>query len=241
MNNINTSTLTFDQLRSMIETANRSKKLPTAKYLRESDIPILLKETVSDATITVYTTGNILFELDGRATVTDIERCTTTAFPLIPSTYEEKEGGGVAGCISHLVKKNGRSILYSTIPQSTNAKHQWFIPIFVECLHRFEHNMESREAAHCEFSTDGDENERNESLRYNPFSSEADDELTISEKLRIFINELPPRQNEVINLLYFGGMTQQQVADKLGISQHMVSKHKIRAIETLCKKFNVHH
>lgn len=239
-NEFNTRTLTFGQLRSMIEPSNGSKKLPTTKYLRESDTPILIKETISDATITVYATGHILFEMGGRATVTDIERCAEPTFSLIPSTYEEKEGGGVAGCISHLIQINGRSVLLSTVPEDTYTDDSWYHPIFVECSHRLDHNMESREAAHCEFSTNADENERNESLRYNPFSSNVEREAELKKNLYMFLNELPPRQNEVINLLFFDGITQQQVADRLGISQHMVSKHKIRAIETLCQKFNVH-
>lgn len=59
-------------------------------------------------------------------------------------------------------------------------------------------------------------------------------ELTksIEDKLRL----LSPRQREAIEALYYGGLTQVEVAKKMGISQPSVSQLQKRALERLTKE-----
>ena len=62
----------------------------------------------------------------------------------------------------------------------------------------------------------------------------ADDELR---RLYAAMRKLTERQREVIELYYFKEMTQQEIADELGITQVAVTQCMSRAIKTLKKKF----
>ena len=47
------------------------------------------------------------------------------------------------------------------------------------------------------------------------------------------VNRLPPRQREVVVLRYYADLTEQQIADALGISTDSVKAHAHRAMATL--------
>lgn len=54
-------------------------------------------------------------------------------------------------------------------------------------------------------------------------------------RLREAIRQLRPRQREMIRMIYFGGVSQEDAANKLGIAQASVSITLNRAIENLKK------
>jgi len=57
----------------------------------------------------------------------------------------------------------------------------------------------------------------------------------LEEKLILYqtLRKLTALQQKVIHMLFFRDMTQQQVAEKLGISQKQVSRVKERSIEQM--------
>jgi RNA polymerase sigma-B factor len=44
---------------------------------------------------------------------------------------------------------------------------------------------------------------------------------------------LPEREREILHLRFFGGMTQREIADKVGISQMHVSRLIRRSLDTM--------
>ena len=65
--------------------------------------------------------------------------------------------------------------------------------------------------------------------------------LPIEDKLTLYhaVEKLSDTQRKVIQMLFFSDMTQQKVAENLGISQRQVSRVKERSIEILRESFNV--
>ncbi len=53
------------------------------------------------------------------------------------------------------------------------------------------------------------------------------------ESLKPLLDALPPREKKILMLRFFGGMTQSQIADELGISQMHVSRLLARTLATL--------
>jgi RNA polymerase sigma-70 factor (family 1) len=64
----------------------------------------------------------------------------------------------------------------------------------------------------------------------------ADEQLEaaeLAERLRSFINELPPRQREALVLSRFDGLSHQEIADAMGCAPRTVNNHLVRALEHL--------
>ncbi len=81
-------------------------------------------------------------------------------------------------------------------------------------------------------SDDGDDNGPSVADR----AGEADPRLELlgrRDELRWALSQLPPRQRVIIVLRYFHDLSQQQVADRIGISQMHVSRLQRRALDTL--------
>jgi len=53
------------------------------------------------------------------------------------------------------------------------------------------------------------------------------------ELLRLGLGMLPEREREILHLRFFGGMTQREIADKVGISQIHVSRLIRRSLDTM--------
>ena len=58
------------------------------------------------------------------------------------------------------------------------------------------------------------------------------------EALDIALNQLVPEDGQLIGMLFFGRLTERQVAAKLGLSQKGVNKRKARILEDLRSKLN---
>ena len=77
-------------------------------------------------------------------------------------------------------------------------------------------------------------------LRVSPerLLTEDADERIVRQALAEARKALPPREKEVVRLYYEGGMTQEAIAQKLGVSQANVSKALNRALKNLKKILN---
>lgn len=72
------------------------------------------------------------------------------------------------------------------------------------------------------------------------FMAEDNAEMLADEELRRLyaaMNKLTERQSEVIQLYFYKGMTQQEIADELGICQQSVNRIMNQAIKKLKKLF----
>lgn len=77
-------------------------------------------------------------------------------------------------------------------------------------------------------------------LRVSPerLLTEDADERIVRQALAEARKALPPREKEVVRLYYEGGMTQEAIAQKLGVSQANISKALNRALKNLKKILN---
>ena len=55
--------------------------------------------------------------------------------------------------------------------------------------------------------------------------------------LRVLIDSLPPRRQEVIALRFFGGLRNREIAEVMGLDQRTVASHLCRALEQLRDQF----
>ena len=60
-----------------------------------------------------------------------------------------------------------------------------------------------------------------------------EDKLVDGLSLKIAIDKLDKREKEIINMRYYGGKTQSQVADVMGISQVQVSRIEKKVLKKL--------
>ena len=66
--------------------------------------------------------------------------------------------------------------------------------------------------------------------------ADADDELWLEDiALKEAISRLPPKERSVISGRYYGGKTQMEIAEEIGISQAQVSRIEKSAIERIRK------
>jgi RNA polymerase sigma-70 factor (ECF subfamily) len=57
-------------------------------------------------------------------------------------------------------------------------------------------------------------------------------------RLHLLVNELPPRRREVINLKYFAGLHNKEIAGVLGLDERTVASHLSRALDDMQEKYN---
>ena len=68
-----------------------------------------------------------------------------------------------------------------------------------------------------------------QSAKYETFSLPIEDKITLSQ----LFSHLDKTQAQVIEMTYYHGMTQKEIADKLGISQRQVSRIKEKSIQKM--------
>ncbi|MGD9496637.1 MAG: SigB/SigF/SigG family RNA polymerase sigma factor [Armatimonadota bacterium] len=126
-----------------------------------------------------------------------------------------------------LARKLGRSPTYAELASSLNVSEEAVIEA-VEVASQYEL------ASLQDPSTDSPDEEGG--LSVSDRAGELDPNLELYERrdeLRWALSHLEPRQRVIVILRYFHELSQQQVADRLGISQMHVSRLQRRAIEQL--------
>ncbi len=216
---INLKTLTFGQLKDMIDPPIRVERLPSAKALRKSDVRILIDCMISDANITVFQNGLVIYTRDTYSTVTTASRCSKCTYNFVPGQDELRNGGTIPGCNCHITSLNGRKILRSVIPEAKCNLFTWYLPIVLHCEERLCRNADSRERSKIAFY-------------YNHIWNIAlgirdDVEIDNSEfgMIALLIKEipnLPPIWKDIIYYLYYEQMTKEQATDYLGYSVYYI-------------------
>lgn len=221
----------FKELKELVGKAEG--RLPSAKSLKDRE-DIVVHEECDGAAATVFSTGHILYTREEHSTVYTVERCrkmeTQTDGKIDAETAESYRQQGYEvenGCL-YISEK-----FYENLP--------WFEVISMICEERLDHNQESREGSHTDFSLDNDGNDWDEHTWLPDFVEEMfrqqDEEEKDAEnhkKLMLALDSLTEKQRMVVKL-YFGkeGMTEKKVADKLGISQQAVHKSLAAAVRKI--------
>lgn len=142
---------TFKELKKLVGSTKELTKLPTAKKLRNSDAEIVFKGDVAGAHFIIYKNGLFIYSRGEHATVYAVDRCSEIEYSCV---YTDEGGLNVTTGCNHMVKidRDGQKHLIMIVPETEYMNYSWVMPLDVVGAHRLDHNMDSREESHSEFS-----------------------------------------------------------------------------------------
>lgn len=205
--------ITLRELKNKIAEVTE-KKLPGYKQLMEQNPIAVAQANVNGATLTAYQNGYVVYEEAGVRSVMAVERCGDYRYDFTDGTYQ-------------------------VVPAEVFEDAEWSLRLIMEGERRLENNRNkiSRDYEECTLSCDG--SDWCEAAMVD-FMAEDNAEMLADEELRRLyaaMNKLTERQSEVIQLYFYKGMTQQEIADELGISQRAVSYVMSGALKKIKKVF----
>ena len=203
------SGLTFRKLREMVGNGT-GHKTPTARQLRESgEEPVAVREIGPDGSLSVYPGGYAVYSNGSGTTLVSIGECGKY-------TYRFHDGEDDLPTESRLLLDG----------------EDWSVAVALKGEEQIEANLMNRK---------GDRKgsrQYEEDWEHIRVEEEAPDVLDAIIQ-RIMLSELldclTERQREVIMAYFFDGLTQQQIADKLGIGRRTVTTTIERSLEKLRK------
>jgi len=199
--------LTLKELKKIVKVADMEKRIPSVKSLKEHKV--VVKEMINaDTTISVYDHGYVLYTAGNQSTVFPLHSCDD--YEYVSVTGDNKE-----------------------FNKEFFDNENWYIRLLMEAEDRMAYSQSKISTNHGVFSN-SDVTDDAEIMRGS--SKDFVDDVIDREILNALIKELTERQKTVLNLVYFGEMRQQDVADYLGIKQQSVNDLLNRALKTMKKK-----
>ena len=205
--------ITLRELKAKID-AVTEKKLPQYKQLMEQNPVAVAQTSVNGATITAYQNGYAVYEADGAYSVMAVGRCGDYRYDFNDGTYQ-------------------------VVPAEVFEEAEWSLRLIMEGERRLEHNLNKTSSKYEAAVLECDGSDWSDSVMVD-FLAEDNAEMLADEELRRLyaaMGKLTDRQKEVIELYYFKGMTQQEIAEELGIRQQSVNDFMRQAIKKLKKVF----
>ncbi len=203
------SGLTFRQLREMVGNG-AGHKTPTARQLRESgEEPVAVREIGSDGSLSVYPGGYAVYSNGSGTTVVSIGECGEYTY-----RFHDGEDG---------LPTESRLLLDGD---------DWSIAVALKGEEQIEANLMNRK---------GDRKgsrqyvEDWEHIRVEEEAPDVLDAIIQRDMLSKLLDCLTERQREVVTAYFFDGLTQQQIADKLGIAKQSVNENLKAAIKKMKK------
>lgn len=190
------------------------KKLPKYAQLMEMHPVIAARTVVGGATLTAYENGYAVYEEDGAHTVMAIDRCGDYRYDFNDGTYE-------------------------VVPAAVFEDTEWSVRLVMEGERRMESNRSKTVAINEAASLDCDGSDWSDAVMVD-FLDEENAEMLAEEELRKLyaaMGKLTERQQEIIQLYFYKGLTQYEIAEELGIARPVVSKTMTAAIKKLKKSF----
>lgn len=175
------------------------KKIPGYKQLMEMNPVVAARATVNGATITAYTNGYAVYEADDTHTVLDVNRCGDYRYDFNDGTYE-------------------------VVPAEVFEEVEWTVRLVMEGERRLENNRSKISRDYEEFALSCDGTDWCDAAMVDFMEAEnaemlADEELR---KLYAAMSKLTERQQEVVQLYFYKGLNQYEIADELGIARRSV-------------------
>lgn len=199
--------LTLKELKKIVKVADMEKRIPSVKSLKEHKV--VVKEMINaDTTISVYDHGYVLYTAGNQSTVFPLHSCDD--YEYVSVTGDNKE-----------------------FNKEFFDNENWYIRLLMEAEDRMAYSQSKISTNHGVFSN-SDVTDDAEIMRGS--SKDFVDDVIDREILNSLIKELTERQKTVLNLIYFEEMSQQDVADYLGIKQQSVNDLLNRALKTMKKK-----
>lgn len=205
--------ITLRELRTRIR-ATSEGRLPTFKQLTEMKSSVVAQKVVNTALLTVYQNGYAVYEADGARTVMAVDRCKEYTYDF----------------------DNGTRII---IQEELMENEEWSIRLLMEGEMRLEHNRnKTSDKFECvSLECDGSDWSATAIVDF----LQEDNEEVLAERELCWLHEamakLTKRQMEVIRLYFYKGMSQQAIAQKLGIGRRSVGNCIEGALKKIKKFF----
>ena len=205
--------ITLRELKAKID-AVTEKKLPKYAQLMAQNPVAVAQTTVNGATLTAYQNGYAVYEMDGAHTVMAVERCGDYRYDFTDGTYQ-------------------------VVPAEVFEEAEWSLRLIMEGERRLEHTRSVINSNNEEFMLSNDGTDWCEVAMVDFMEAENAEMLADEELRRLYaaMGKLTERQREIIELYYFKGMTQQEIADELGIARPVVAKSMKASLNKLKKFF----
>lgn len=205
--------ITLHELKERVELV-LEKKIPGYKQLMAMNPVAVARAMVNGAVITAYENGYAVYEADGAHTVLDVNRCGDYRYDFTDGTYQ-------------------------VVPAEVFEEAEWSVRLVMEGERRLENNRNKISRDYEEFALACDGSDWTDAAMIDFMEKEnaeilADEELR---KLYAAISELTERQTEVIQLYFYKGMSQEEIAEELGIGQRAVSYSLTGALKKIRKNF----
>ena len=228
---INSKT-SYKELKALVGNTKKLDKFPTEKALRESEEEIVFDGDAAGAHFTIYQNGLFIYSRGRHATVYAVDRCGEIEYPCV---YADEGGVNVTAGCKHRVKtgRDGQKHLIMIVPETEYMDGSWVMPLDVVGSHRLDHNADSREESHSDFSLN------NDGADWESKAEEQEEELR--RKLEEAKKKLADKQREVIQHAFYEdpNQTQAEMAKKMNCSQPMVHKHLDAALKNLRKNMGL--
>ncbi len=200
--------LTLWELQRIVERPGQGERMPTAKYLKECSVPVILKRLEPDAQITVYSNGYVLYQVCRH----------TTVFPL-----------HLCGDYLYISGNSGVHV-----PKSFFEKEPWYIRLVMEGEDRMSVNQNKREQNRTvSYSPVSEEWEVIEDIQESVLEVLIRREM-VEEMMRV----LTKRQRVVLRDFFLREKTQEQISQELNTSTTDISSIIFNAIQGIRKKYH---
>ena len=190
------------------------KKIPGYKQLMAMNPEVAARTMVNGATLTAYTNGYATYEEDDAHTVLIVARCGDYRYEFNDGTYE-------------------------VVPAEVFEDAEWSVRLVMEGERRLESNRNKSVAINETAHLDCDGSDWSDAVMVDFMEAEnaemlADEELR---KLYAAMGKLTERQQEILQLYFYKGLNQYEIAEELGIARPVVAKSLAAALKKIRKNF----
>lgn len=206
--------ITFKALCSMVRGSIRKNK-PTPKYLRENEAPVAVS---ADGSMVVYPSGFVTYQSVTGSTVVNLAECGSYTY-----TFHDGKGG--------LLEKH-------TISAEVLEQMEWSVVVALRGEEQAAENNMNRKGDRTgnrkyayEDGTDPWEQLENQT------EEDVLERIVQQDSLAELLDCLTDRQRQIVKLYFFEQLTQQQIADALGIRQQSVTDALRAALKRMRKLF----
>ncbi len=201
------SGLTFRQLKEMVG-SGMGHRPPTARQLKDSgEEPVAVREIGPDGSLSVYPNGYAVYSNGSGTTVVSIGECGEYTY-----RFHDGEDG---------LPTESRLLLDGD---------DWSVAVALKGEEQIEANLMNRKG-------DRQYEEVWEHIRVEEEMPDVLESVIQKDMLSELMDCLTDRQREVITAYFFDELTQQQIADKLGIAHQVVDRTLKAALKKMKKLF----
>ena len=205
--------ITLRELKECVEQA-LEKRIPGYVQLMAMNPVTVARTVVNGAVLTAYENGYAVYEAEDGRTVLDINRCGDYRYDFTDGTHQ-------------------------IVPASVFEETEWSVRLLMEGERRMEHTRSVTNRNNEEFTLSNDGTDWCDAVMVDFMEDENAAALADEEVRRLYaaMSKLTERQKEVLQLYYYKGMTQQEIAEELGIGRRSVGDCLEGALKKIRKNF----